>query len=456
MSIRRNTLTAAGKSPSTEIMKKVYNRAVANGGVTQDFSVTVQSIRELSVKLGYNVLNDAVFLYIPSSYAESINFAQVKNTGNDFAFTRASIARIVNKQGIIDESCYNRLINSATGTTQSITVTADSYNLSFFGTGSYTLSGVATGVFSGTGASVRVSFPITCTSGTLTLTVSGTITNVQFNLGGLRDYLKTTNRNGVPKIDYFLGTGKPSLLIEPQRTNLLLNSITGTTQGVTVTAQVYTLSFYGTGSYTLSGTSTGTLTGTGVNNLVTLTFTPTAGTLTLTVSGSITYVQLEAGPNATSRIVTTGATAARSAETSFVDLLNNNLFNQTNFTLYWECYIYNGNPGNKTLVLSDTSIATGNTYQIGWYEKAKTFYSINTVTTVGASQVDNAYYKLVAQYNNGTLKFYNNGILMNTYAVPVFNYRYLVLNNGGSTFATQKIALFNRTLSDAECLNLTT
>jgi len=38
-----------------------------------------------------------------------------------------------------------------------------------------------------------------------------------------KNYLATTNRQNFPRIDYFLGLG--SLLLEPQRTNLLLNSV---------------------------------------------------------------------------------------------------------------------------------------------------------------------------------------------------------------------------------------
>src|SRR5690606_11840432 len=93
-----------------------------------------------------------------------------------------------------------------------------------------------------------------------------------------------------PRVDYDPDTLElRGLLIEPQRTNLLLNSATLSTQSVTVTATVHTLSFYGTGTVTLSGASTaGPLVGTGANNRVTLTFTPTAGSLTLTVSGSVT------------------------------------------------------------------------------------------------------------------------------------------------------------------------
>jgi hypothetical protein len=98
-------------------------------------------------------------------------------------------------------------------------------------------------------------------------------------------------------------------------TNLFLNSATGVTQNVTVTAQAYTLSFFGTGTITLSGTSTaGPLVGTGASNRVSLTFTPTAGTLTLTVSGSCTNVGLVAGSQPGPIIVTTGSTATVGAD----------------------------------------------------------------------------------------------------------------------------------------------
>lgn len=78
------------------------------------------------------------------------------------------------------------------------------------------------------------------------------------------------------------------------RKNILLATETLATQSVTTLAATYTLSFTGTGSVTLSGAATGTLTGNGTDK-VSLTFTPTAGTLTLTVSGSVTKAQFELG-----------------------------------------------------------------------------------------------------------------------------------------------------------------
>jgi hypothetical protein len=78
--------------------------------------------------------------------------------------------------------------------------------------------------------------------------------------------------------------------------NLLGATTTLATQSRTVTAVSHTLSFKGTGTVTLSGASTaGPLVGTGVNDRVSLVFTPSAASLTLTVSGTVTDAQLEIG-----------------------------------------------------------------------------------------------------------------------------------------------------------------
>lgn len=112
------------------------------------------------------------------------------------------------------------------------------------------------------------------------------------------------------------------IILNPSLTNLLLNAGGSTdlvTQSVTTTATGYTLAIIGTGSVTLSGTATGTLAGTGLNSQAVLNFTPTAGTLTLTVSGSVKYAVLYAGTYATPvPIVPTAGATATTGQSSLV------------------------------------------------------------------------------------------------------------------------------------------
>ena len=132
-----------------------------------------------------------------------------------------------------------------------------------------------------------------------------------------------TNRFGIvraaisePRYDYDPVTGVcRGLLIEEQRTNALLNSDILVTRSAAVTATARTLSFYGTGTVVLSGAHSATVVGTGAFPArTTLTFTPTAGTLTLTVTGTVQFAQLEIGTNASSYIPTTTAALTRSSD----------------------------------------------------------------------------------------------------------------------------------------------
>jgi hypothetical protein len=166
-----------------------------------------------------------------------------------------------------------------------------------------------------------------------------------------------------PRFDYDPVTLAPKgLLIEEQRTNLFFNSLTdGTslsTQSITVTATPYTISFYGTGSITLSGAATATISGTGAYpTRTTLTFTPTAGTLTCTVSGSVQYANCEAGAFATSYIPTVASTATRSADVATMTGTNfSSWFNATEGT-----FVSSGDVigySNNAMILSATDGST--------------------------------------------------------------------------------------------------
>jgi len=142
---------------------------------------------------------------------------------------------------------------------------------------------------------------------------------LSFTRAGAATYLDQLGRlrtaaSGMPVFEFDAAGRSLGYRSEPSRTNLILNSATMATQSATVTAQVYTLSFTGTGTVTRSGVSTGALVGTGAANRVSVSFTPTAGSLTMTVSGSVTNAQLEAGPSPTSYIATTGSAATRPAD----------------------------------------------------------------------------------------------------------------------------------------------
>jgi hypothetical protein len=153
-----------------------------------------------------------------------------------------------------------------------------------------------------------------------------------------------------PRIDHDRGTGtRRGFLVEGPRTNIFLQSATPATQSVTVTAQLYSLSFWGTGSITLSGAHTATLNGSGPNTRAVLIFTPTAGALTLTVSGEVQLAQLEPGNCATSYIQTMTAATTRLADVAVLPLG------------FW----WNPNEGTMLVEWQDINMQSGNTRIIG-------------------------------------------------------------------------------------------
>jgi len=156
-------------------------------------------------------------------------------------FSRPSQATIVDATGKITYAPNNLLLNSATLSTQSVTVNPANYILSFKGTGTVTLSGASTaGPLVGTGATDRVYLKITPTAGSLTCTVSGSVTEAQLEAVTYettpRTYNATTSAAYYgPRFTYDPVTlAAQGLLIEEARTNLVPTSQTFNGTGFTM------------------------------------------------------------------------------------------------------------------------------------------------------------------------------------------------------------------------------
>ena len=272
----------------------------------------------------------------------------------------------------------------------------------------------------------------------------------------------------VPSFDY-TNASCPSILVEPQRTNLVFPSDIATTQTRTVTATAHTLSFYGTGTVTLSGVATGTLNGTGINNKVSLTFTPTAGSLILTVSGSVNNWQLEAGSNATSYIPTTTTSVTRNADVISKTEISS-LIGQTEGTLYCEIQHLNFNQNSAIFVVQNNSNQLQN--RLGFRYDASTGF-LNAFIRVGSSFIVNlpgiepfigAKYKMCFTYNQIEQKLFINGVLANSrtgsYTQPATldqcQLGNMANNAAPSSVLIHSALIIKTKISDTEAIQLTT
>ena len=226
--------------------------------------------------------------------------------------------------------------------------------------------------------------------------------------------------NNTPRINYKDGVG--SWLIEPQSTNLYLNSALIVTQNITTLASSYTVSFYGTGTITFTGTYSGSLTGTGVNDRVSITFTTTSGTLTSAVSGTVTQGQAEEG-NITSYIPTIGSVQTRLAETASRSGLGD-LIDSTQGVLYVEMSAFSNDGTYRILSLSD-----GTSANRVYIQYTITTNQLLSIIKVGGSTQGTLYTNLsnVTDFIKLAIKWSENDFAMWVNGVEVSN------DNNGST-----------------------
>ena len=195
------------------------NQTIAPNGTTTADKVTINTVNNEHVV--YNATNyvNEVGQWTTSVYLKKGNsdYVQLSNNGT----TAANFAYIV-------VNLNNGVVTQSAG---SGSYTLNSYAVTSVGDGWYRCSITYTNT-SDEVRGIRIRFsnsatPIVSDYGTIVFTGNGTdffyAWGAQFNSGSLKDYQKTETRLNIPRLDYSNGTC-PSLLVEPQRTNLALQS----------------------------------------------------------------------------------------------------------------------------------------------------------------------------------------------------------------------------------------
>lgn len=254
------------------------------------------------------------------------------------------------------------------------------------------------------------------------------------------------------------------LLIEESRTNLIWPSDTLTTQTRTVTAVAHTLSFYGTGTVALSGVATATVSGTGAYpTRTTLTFTPTAGSLVLTVTGSVVFAQLEAGSFATSYIPTTTGTVARSADVcSITSNAFTGFYNQSEGTLVTKAASIGYGTLNNNVVAIDNST----TAALRLFNRSTLGFRLSAATTAAQltpasnyNTVGTFYTSAVAADSTGVDFVIGGSTIANTTSSPTLTATSLKIGETTGASATNNhissIKYFKKKLSIAKLQTIT-
>ena len=219
------------------------------------------------------------------------------------------------------------------------------------------------------------------------------------------------------------------------------------------------VSFYGTGTITFSGTFVGSLVGTGANNRVSIVFTPTTGTLVLTVTGSVTKGQVETGAYATSYIPTTTATTRNADVISKTGI--SSLIGQTEGTLFAEFAL-----NTSVNFQMDVRITAGTGNEIIIFNTGLrptvNITSANVLIFSTGNALDNTslgtYNKIAVAYKNNDFAIYQNGVLkfsQNTGNVPL-SLPDLLLSNGSRSYLLKNTMLFKTRLTNTELAQLTT
>lgn len=268
------------------------------------------------------------------------------------------------------------------------------------------------------------------------------------------------------------------LLVEPGRTNVFLNSLLNGTNLSTQTLALngqYTLSFYGTGTITISGGFSGTLTGTGAYpTRVYLNFVSVAST-TFTVTGTVQYAQLEASNASTgaatypsSFIPTAGASVTRATDVVTVDNLSP-WFNSVEGTLMAQASSYDvASSGNPRAVCDLGDGTTSNRFLLRYNRNS---VGVSPRGVMGGTSTFNASYGTTSALNTSvkqamayksansasTLQGHGSVVTQST-AFTSFVPTKLFLGTGNTSVALsghiQKVSYWKQRLTDNEMLSI--
>lgn len=253
-----------------------------------------------------------------------------------------------------------------------------------------------------------------------------------------QDGLIQTVAVDAPRFDFDPVSRSPrGLLIEEARTNLLVNSpVSGVvlpTQSVSVTAVPHTISFYGTGTVTLSGAVVATVIGSGAYpNRQVLTFTPILGVLVCTVVGLVQFAQLEVGGFATSFIPTAASPVARSADVATMAGANfSSWYNQTEGTFIANFDTLEAGTASaiRYVLAMDSSASKRVIFIDTASEAAASFDGATTVTATG--DVSGPISKVASAYNGSGRALVSNGGTVATGTIAAGYATATSLNIGG-------------------------
>ena len=478
-----------------------------------------------------SLLDTASLIVTPNGYKEGKLYSVIPSDGSgDLSVTRATTATRVNSAGLVELVPYNLNTNSENFTTswgndgtstttnnfttapngtmtaakvvanfangyayKSLPVAVGTYTLSFYvkASAATTISidfndigaGVFGQVFNLTTEWQRVSFTHNVTIGSnLFISYSGLQLGVDYYIWGAqlvegstaKDYQKTETRLNIPRLDYSNGTC-PSLLVEPQRTNLALYSssfdnaawLQSIPSGTITITPNYSISPDGTqnadrfvysggssfaGLFQLLSHSSNVISiyvksNTGSNQIFRLwgnDFSQASANLTATTewqrfdfavtgsgikgvgfatdtSGSALDIsvygfQFEAGSYATSYIPTTSASVTRNADVISKTGISS-LIGQTEGTMFFDVYAQLNTADEQDLSISD---GTGNNRAIIRLTSSGTIRGIgvfggNLEFNIGGSAyTTGTRYKIALAYKNNDVALYVNGTSQGT------------------------------------------